>query len=287
MRVAVTGGSGKLGRAVLVDLAGAGHTVFNYDRVARPPLDGVRSTLIDLTDYGQCVEALTGTEERHDGVDAVVHLAAVPAPGLVPSAALFANNVVATHNILAAAKLAGVRKVVWASSETLLGIPFDTPPPYLPVDEAYPVRPESTYSLGKAVEEEMARHFVRWDDGLSLIGLRFSNVMDDADYPAFEAHQDDPALRRWNLWGYIDGRDGAQAVRRALESDITGFETFVIAAADTVMRCDTADLLAGDLADIEVRTPPQGRSSLLSTAKAHSMLGYSPGYSWLDRLPAR
>ena len=111
----------------------------------------------------------------------------------MPNAATFANNAPATYNVFAAARAAGIRNVVWASSETVLGLPFDTPPPYVPVDEEYPPRPESTYSLVKALEEEMARHFCRWDPRLKMIGLRFSNVMDPEDYAQFPAFDARPA----------------------------------------------------------------------------------------------
>ena len=177
-RVVVTGGSGKLGRAVVEDLATHGYDVVNVDTALPPAGQKAVFSRVDLTDLGEVTEALTGIDDRYDGVDAVVHLAAIPAPGLRPSGATFANNVVATHHVFSAARRAGITNVVWASSETVLGLPFETPPPYVPVDEEYAVRPESTYSLGKAVEEEMARHFTRWDPTLKLIGLRFSNVME-------------------------------------------------------------------------------------------------------------
>ena len=113
----------------------------------------------------------------------------------------------------------GISTVVWASSETVLGLPFaHTPPPYIPVDEEYHPRPQSAYSLAKTLEEEMAAQFCRWDPDLSMTGLRFSNVMDPADYAAFPGFDADPDSRMWNLWGYIDARDGAQAVRLALEA---------------------------------------------------------------------
>ncbi|GCE76205.1 UDP-glucose 4-epimerase [Cellulomonas biazotea] len=279
----VTGGSGKLGRAVVEDLAAHGYDVVNVDVAPPPPGQPALFTRVDLTDLGQVTEALTGIDDRYQGVDAVVHLAAIPAPGLIPSGATFANNVVSTHHVFAAARRAGIRNVVWASSETVLGLPFDTPPPYAPVDEEYPVRPESTYSLGKAVEEEMARHFTRWDPAAKLIGLRFSNVMVDEDYrafPRFTAQE-----RRWNLWGYIDARDGAQAVRLALESDLTGFEAFIIAAPDTVLDTPSADLLADQFPDVPLRRPVEGRETLLSIDKARRLLGYAPTHTWRSRLP--
>ncbi|NKY39746.1 NAD-dependent epimerase/dehydratase family protein [Cellulomonas septica] len=282
-RVVVTGGSGKLGRAVVEDLAAHGYEVVNVDVAPPPPGQPALFTRVDLTDLGQVTEALTGIDDRYRGVDAVVHLAAVPAPGLIPSGATFANNVVATHHVFSAARRAGIRNVVWASSETVLGLPFDTPPPYAPVDEEYPVRPESTYSLGKAVEEEMARHFTRWDPSAKLIGLRFSNVMVDEDYPAFRDFT--AQSRRWNLWGYIDARDGAQAVRLALESDLTGFEAFIIAAPDTVLDTPSAELLAAEFPDVELRRPVEGRETLLSIDKARRLLGYEPTHTWRSRLP--
>ncbi|MFC4615922.1 NAD-dependent epimerase/dehydratase family protein [Cellulomonas algicola] len=282
-RVVVTGGSGKLGRAVVEDLAAHGYEVVNVDVAPPPPGQPALFTRVDLTDLGQVTEALTGIDDRYQGVDAVVHLAAIPAPGLIPSGATFANNVVATHHVFSAARRAGIRDVVWASSETVLGLPFDTPPPYAPVDEESPVRPESTYSLGKAVEEEMARHFTRWDPSAKLIGLRFSNVMVDEDYPAFRDFT--AQSRRWNLWGYIDARDGAQAVRLALESDLTGFEAFIIAAPDTVLDTPSAELLAAEFPDVELRRPVEGRETLLSIDKARRLLGYEPTHTWRSRLP--
>jgi nucleoside-diphosphate-sugar epimerase len=287
MRIVVTGGSGKLGTEVLKDLVRAGHDVVNVDRVkpSDPEAAAVPFSLIDMTDYGQVLQALMRVDERVDGVDAVVHLAAIPAPGLQIDGPLFADNTLSTYNVFAAARLAGIKRVVWASSETLLGLPFSSiAPPYIPVDEEYAVRPESSYSLSKAVGEELARHFARWVPDAGYIGLRFSNVMVDADYAEYATWQDDPSARAWNLWGYIDARDGAQAVRLAVESDLTGAENFIIAAEDTTMRADSAALAAATFPDVAVRHPLEGRQTLLSIDKAKRMLGYAPQYSWLDRI---
>jgi len=184
--------------------------------------------------------------------------------------------------VFSAARRAGIRNVVWASSETVLGLPFETPPPYAPVDEEYPVRPESTYSLGKAVEEEMARHFARWDPTAKLIGLRFSNVMDVEDYAEFPSFEQDPRRRIWNLWSYIDARDGALAVQRALESDLTGFEAFIVASPDSVMSTPSADLLARYFPDVPLKRPVSGTETLLSIDKARRLLGYDPTHTWRD-----
>jgi nucleoside-diphosphate-sugar epimerase len=279
MRIALTGGSGKLGRTVLERLRSEGHEVLNLDR------DGTRGPgflRIDLTDYGQVLDAFSGVDDQATGFDAVVHLGAIPAPGIAPDVATFHNNMLSSYNVFQAARRAGIRRIVYASSETVLGLPFDTDPPYLPVDEEYPARPETTYSLVKHLEEQMAIELVRWDPLLSITALRFSNVMDPQDYAGFEDFQADPTLRRWNLWGYIDGRDGAQAVLKALQTAPPGFERFIIAAADTVMRRPSADLAAEVFPTVQLNRAVPGTDTLLSIDKARRLLGFSPEHSWRD-----
>jgi nucleoside-diphosphate-sugar epimerase len=281
-RVAVTGAAGKLGRAVVEHLAAHGWDVVSVDRV-RPAGATGEFVAADLTDYGQVLEILTGRVDEHAGaLDAVVHLAAMPAPGLVTNSATFSNNATASWNVFNAARAAGIRNVVWASSETVLGLPFDVPPPYVPVDEEYRVRPESTYSLVKALEEEMAHHLCRWDPQLKMIGLRFSNVMEPADYARFPSYDSDPQLRKWNLWGYIDARDGAQAVRRALDHDVTGLDVFIVANADTVMSRSSAELVGEVFPGVEVRKQLGEHETMLSIDKARRVLGFEPEHSWRD-----
>ncbi|MEY9838168.1 NAD-dependent epimerase/dehydratase family protein [Streptacidiphilus sp. EB103A] len=285
-RVVVTGGSGKLGRAVIADLTAHGRQVVNVDTAA-PAEQICPFVKVDLTDFGQVVGALTAVDDRYARVDAVVHLAAIPAPGLRPNAATFANNVPASYNVFAAARVAGIRNIVWASSETVLGLPFDTPPPYVPADEGYPPSPESTYSLGKHLEEQMAAQFCRWDPELKMIGLRFSNVMDVVDYADFPSYDADPALRSWNLWGYIDARDGAQAVRLALDHQAAGADVFIIASPDTVMSRPNDELLKAVYPDVPRRREVGPHETLLSIDKARRVLGYRPAHSWRDEVGAR
>jgi nucleoside-diphosphate-sugar epimerase len=281
MRILVTGGSGKLGRATVADLLDHGHDVWNAD-LSPPREPAGRFTRVDLTDFGQVYELFRGMDEGWESIHGVVHLAAIPGPAQMPNAALFANNIQGSYNVFSAARHARVRNIVWASSETLLGLPFETPPPYVPVDEDYPVRPETAYSLAKALDEEMARHFCRWDPELKMIGLRFSNVMEPADYARFPSFDADPAVRKWNLWGYIDARDGAQAIRLGLEHASTGTDVFVIANADTVMGRSSADLIAAFFPDVPVRKALGTHETLLSIDKARRVLGYEPRHSWRD-----
>ncbi|QAY73024.1 NAD(P)-dependent oxidoreductase [Agromyces protaetiae] len=279
MRIIVTGGSGKLGRTVVRTLRAEGHEVVNLDRV------GERGTvvLVDLTDAGQVLDAVAGIDEHHSGVDAIVHLAAIPAPGLASDAETFRNNMLTTYNVLQAARRAGVKRIVTASSETVLGLPFETPPPYIPVDEDV-TSPESTYSLVKHLEEMLAAQLVRWDPELSITAFRFSNVMDPADYAVFPEYDADPRRRKWNLWGYIDARDGAQAVSLALAKAKPGFERYVIAAADTVMSRPNAELVAEVFPGVEIRGDLGVNDTLLSIDKARRELGFAPKHSWRDEV---
>lgn len=281
MRIALTGSSGKLGSVVARELRTAGYDVIGIDVVGSRGPDFVQ---VDLTDYGQVVDALAGVNDRHDGFDAVVHLGAIPAPGIRSDVATFHNNMNATFNVFWAAVRLGIRRIVYASSETVLGLPFDVPPPYIPVDEEYPPRPESVYSLVKTLEERMAVELVRWHPDLSITGLRFSNVMVPEDYAEFPSYDDDARKRKWNLWGYIDARDGAQAVQRALEVAPPGFETYIIAAADTVMSRPNAELVAEVFPGVQTREFAE-HDTLLSIDKARRLLGYEPRHSWRDHIP--
>jgi nucleoside-diphosphate-sugar epimerase len=274
MRIVVTGGSGKAGRWVVRDLREHGHHVRNVDLVADGSAHGL-CIVADLTDLGQAQDVIAG-------FDAIVHLAAIPAPELRPEGETFRVNMMSTYNVFAAAVAHRVRRVVWASSETVLGLPFDaSPPAYAPVDEEAPPRPESSYALAKLAGETLAAQFAR-RSGIPFVGLRISNIMEPADYARFAAFQDDARLRAWNLWGYVDARDVAQAARLGLEAHVSGSEICIVAAADTVMERPSADLMAEVFPSVPLRRAPEGRETLLSIDRARALLGYAPAHSWRD-----
>lgn len=280
--VLVTGGSGKLGKFVVRHLTEAGWSVTSVDRVPHPdPV--VSSTVVDLLDSGSVMDLMTGANERHDKLDAVVHLAAIPAPGLQSDKATINNNFNSTLNVFMAAKNAGIKKIVFASSETVLGLPFDTPPPYVPVDEEYEPRPESFYSLSKVLEERLASELCRWDPELSMTALRFSNVIDPIEYQGFEDFQDDAMKRKWNLWGYIDARDGALAVENALDYRTPGFEPFIIASPDSVMRKTNQQLVQEAFPDVAWKREISEHETLLGIEKARRLMGFDPKNSWRDK----
>src|SRR3954453_722354 len=282
-KIAVTGGSGKAGRAVVRDLLERGHQVINIDRVpsaeSSSPDSPAPFLAADLTDYGETIEAL-GNAEKLPGIEAVVHLAAIPSPVVATPDLTFRTNVTSTHTVFSAAARLGLERGEWASSETTLGLPFDRPPDYAPVDEEHELRPESSYALSKVLGEEMARQFHRWS-GIPIVGLRFSNVMERADYELFPSYWDDPHLRKGNLWGYVDESHVAQSCRLGLEANVAA-EAFIIAAGDTVMRRPSRDLMAEVYPGVPVRDGVEGTETLLSIDKARRVLGYSPDFTWRE-----
>src|ERR1700761_3783943 len=282
--IVVTGGSGKAGRFCLSELVAHGYELCNIDQVSGSD-PNIPFCQVDLTDFGQTMAALSAIDERVNKVTGIVHLAAIPAPGRAPNHVTFETNTISTYNVFEAARQLRIKNIVWASSETVLGLPFDIPPPYVPVDEEYPGRPETAYSLSKLVGEEMAKQFCRWDPELKIIGLRFSNIMEPHDYAIFPGFQDDARKRKWNFWGYIDARDSAQAARLALEANIKGADVFIIANADTVMERDSKALLAEVFPDIPHKRSFGPQESLLSIEKARKILGYEPKYSWHSEKP--
>jgi len=280
-RVCVTGASGKAGRAVVADLREHGYDVLATDAVVSGEDRDEGMLRADLTDYGQAVEALSQA-----GADAVVHLANIPAPGLSTPAVTFNSNITMNFNVFQAAAALRLDRVVWASSETTLGLPFDTPPRYAPVDEDhYPV-PTSTYALSKVASETVAGHIAQWS-GLPFIALRFSNIMAPEDYQRFAEFQDDPHARKWNLWGYIDQRDVALSCRLALEADagtVQGNPAFIIAAADTVMNRPSAELLAEVFPGVRLTRDVGEFGTLLAIDRAREVLGFHPEHSWRDHV---
>jgi len=278
-RIGVTGAGGKAGRAVVAGLRAHGYQVQATDVVVtRADREG-GMLQADLTDYGQAVEALSQA-------DAVVHLANIPAPGLSTPAVTFNSNITMNFNVFQAAAALKLERVVWASSETTLGLPFDTPPRYAPVDEDHYPLPTSTYALSKVASETVAGHVAEWS-GIPYIALRFSNIMAPEDYQRFPQFQHDPHQRRWNLWGYIDERDVAASCRLALEvpaEAVRGNPAFIIAAADTVMPCPSAELLAEVYPGVRLTREVSEFGTLLAIDRAREVLGFDPAHSWRDHV---
>lgn len=279
--IAVTGAYGKAGRGVVADLLDHGYDVVATDLAGLPGPDadlGADLVIADLTDYGQVLEVLAGA-------DAVVHLGNIPAPGRATAPQTLNQNTAMNSNVFLAAARLGLDRVVWASSETTLGLPFDVPPRYLPVDEAHYPLPTSTYALSKVLGEETARHVSDWS-GIAFVGLRISNIFRPEDYGAVPGYWGDLQARRWNLWGYVDVRDVASACRLGIEAQTTGSQNVIVAAADTIMSTPTAELVAAVYPTIEITRELGEFETLLAIDAARDLLGYTPQHSWRDHVPA-
>ncbi len=275
-KIVVTGGSGKAGGAALHELAAHGYDVLNADSVL-PHAGGAkfRCKQVDLCDLGEVHEVLSGA-------DGVVHMAAIPNEMNHTGAHVFRNNTLSTYNIFEAAKNLGLARVVWASSETVLGLSFtDQAPRYAPVDDDHAPYPNSSYSLSKSVGEEMAAQFSRWR-GVPHVGLRFSNIFLPEDYARIPEFWEEPKLRSWNLWGYVDVRDVGVSCRLGLEAAVEGAPNYTIAAADTVMNRSSTSLMAEVFPEVEIRRDLGEFETLLSIDKARRELGFEPQYSWRD-----
>ena len=293
MRIFFTGGSGKAGRYAVQHLRDLGHQVTNIDTAA--PADG-RNLRVDLTDAGQVFNAMTAFadfEELEPGTgvpryDAVVHFAAVPRIMIVPDNDTYRINTLSTYNVLDAATKAGVPKIIFASSETTYGICFHdgaVQPDYIPVDEDHPTVPQDSYAMSKVVNEVTARSF-QARSGADIYGLRINNVIEPHEYtenfPAFLA---DPALRRRNIFAYIDARDLAHMVERCLVTDGLGYAVFNVANDDLSVDLTSDQVIERFYAGITQRRDMAPHETMYDNSKAKRMVGFAPSHSWRDVLP--
>ncbi|WP_417259316.1 NAD-dependent epimerase/dehydratase family protein [Celeribacter sp.] len=294
MRILFTGGSGKAGRHVVPYLLAKGHRVVNADLV---PLDceGVDNLTVDITDSGQVFNALTSYanfDELDPGTgvpkfDAVVHFAAVPRILLKPDNETYRVNTIGTYNVLEAAVKLGIKKVIFASSETTYGVCFadgEHKPEYLPVDEEHPVIPEDSYAMSKVANEVTARSFQR-RSGFDIYGIRINNVVEPHEYAQdFPTYFANPDMRRRNIFAYIDARDLGQMVDLMLKTDGLGFEIFNASNDNHSVNLTTKEIIERYYQGVEVRGSLGEEETVYSSAKAKKLLGFAPKYNWRDVL---
>ncbi|WP_224270260.1 NAD-dependent epimerase/dehydratase family protein [Haloprofundus salinisoli] len=290
--VAVTGGNGQVGRAVLTHLRDHGYRTVNLSRGSRREslADGYRRT--DLLDAGEVYGSLASSD-----ADGVVHLGMVPRPDAGPGHVTFESNVMSTYTVLEACQHLGIDRVAVASSMSVLGAGFDPDPvrlDYLPVDESHPVDPRDPYALGKHVLERTAEGIARRNDGPETVStVRFPIAMDDEQMRdtlvdadrSLDAIRDAPFFHsaRNTLFAYVHLDDLADLFRRCLEAEFEGYETFWAAAAETTVDPPTAELVDELYSGVETRGEISGHESLVDTSKATRTLGWEPTRSWRER----
>ena len=295
MRVFFTGGLGKAGRYAVPYLRAQGHRVLDVD-VAHPLQNGGDTLRVDLTDAGHVFNAMTAFGDFADlddpaqegpAFDAVVHFAAVPCILQRPDNETYAANVLSTYNVIDAATKLGIKKIIFASSETTYGICFargDQKPSYIPIDEEHPTIPIDSYAMSKVCNEATARSF-QARTGSDIYGLRINNVIEPNEYaenfPAFVA---DAGLRRRNIFGYIDARDLGQMVDCCLKTDGLGYEVFNVANDDTSVAMQADDIIKTFYAGVPQKSSVTGHQTFYSNAKAKDLVGFAPQHGWRDQV---
>lgn len=289
MRILFTGGSGKAGRHVIPYLLAQGHRVVNVDLT---PLDhpGVDNLTADITDSGQMFNVMTSYanfDELDPGTgvptfDAVVHFAAVPRILIRPDNETFRVNTIGTYNVLEAAVKLGIRKIIIASSETTYGVCFadgDVDPPALPVEEDMDVNPMDSYGLSKVINEQTARGFQR-RSGADIYALRIGNVIEPDEYHHFRTFCANPAMRRRNMFCYIDARDLGQIVDRCLKTDGLGFEIFNAGNDTNSVDTPSTELAERFFPGVPVTRKMGEHEALYSNRKIREMLGFREQHNW-------
>ena len=274
MKIAITGGNGRLGSEATVYARARGHEVTVIDRDGDP---GPETEIMDLTDFDSVAAVIS-----RGSFDAVIHLAGMPGRTRAAGDVLFRNNMLTSYNVLTAARQATVHKIVFASSETILGLPFDTSPTELPIVETSRTsfRVGHDYGMVKHLEDQIAQQMAADDPGLSISAIMLTTIVLPEMYADFARFEDDAQGRGYNLWSYTDVRDAAQGVVLASEHLEPGYERFILAADDTVMTTPTNELVGRYHSSSRLTKHLGTHESLFSNEKAKRVLGYSPQFGW-------
>jgi len=293
MRVVVTGGSGKAGRHAITVLQNQGHRILNLDKV--PSGLDVTELLVDLTDSGQVIGAMSqfmDFPELDEGTgvpryDAVVHFAVMPRVMIGTDGACFEANVLSTYNVIEAAVKLGIPKVIFASSETTYGVCFadgEVKPEYVSIDEEHPTVPNDSYAMSKVCNEVTAKSF-QARTGMDIYGLRINNVIEPHEYAEmFPPFMEDAALRRRNIFAYIDARDLGHMVDCCLKADGLGYQVFNVANEDMSIGISSDEVKGVFYEGVRQASPMGPDETFYSNKKAKEMIGFAPKHSWRDVL---
>lgn len=275
MRIAVTGGNGRVGRAVIEHAVAQGHSVVSIDRThtdAEVPQASVTTNVTtiqaDLTQYAAFEQAIAGCE-------ALIHLAAIPHPLNDPDYVVHHNNVVSSYNALSAAARLGIWRVSQASSINAIGGMYSRWPSfdYLPLDEQHPTHNEDPYSLSKWLCEQQADSFARRYEQMGIATLRIHGVVPDQEW-VLQRRDMPPDRSATNLWGYVLRRAVANAFLRAVTADFTGHEVFYIVAPETSSAISSLVLKDQFFPDVPLRGSLSGHQGFFNCAKAERLLGW-------------
>ena len=284
MKILVTGGVGRIGRYVVAELAQAGHEIIVFDQaLPSQPTKDVRYRLGDHENLGEVAEVCVG-------MDAIVHLSAVPGPRTHPNATVFRTNVMGTFNVHEAAVMVGVPLVVSTSSQSAYGFAWQHRPflpAYLPMDEDHPDLSQDTYGLSKMTGELIAHGFHR-RCALRVCSIRPPWVVVPEDYPTeVRRFVTAPAPTEWvnDVFAYLDVRDLAVAYRLVVEAspEQVQDEVFNVCADDALAVESLRTLLPRLNPAFEGMVAQLAEhQSMVSAARIRRVLGWRPRYSWCD-----
>ena len=288
-KIFVTGGSGKAGKHLIPYLLEKGFSVVNADLV---PLlmDGVDNINLDVTDSGQLFNALSGyanipelkSGEGPKNFKAVVHLAAIPRVLIKPDNETFRINTLGTYNVIEAATKLGIKKIIFASSETTYGFCFaqgNPIPKYLPIEEDYETNPTDSYGLSKVLNEQTGKAFQK-RTGIDIYALRIGNIIEPNEYHRFEGFCKNPSVRLRNLFNYIDARDLAQAIELCIKKDGLGYEVFNVTHDINSVSLTTEEIIKNFFPNVKIRREMEKYESILSSRKIRNVLGFKPIHDW-------
>ena len=266
MKLVVTGGSGKLGKYLVPRLANE-HDVLLYDK-QHPSQNDFPNLEGEVTDNAKLREAFRGA-------DSVIHLAALRSRYNHLPIKVMETNALGTFSVLEAARNQGVKKLIFSSSDAVLGIAqsqTELAPEYLPIDEKHPLKPQDSYGISKTLGEEMCRFYAMGHD-MNIIALRFSNILCPGDEQKYLDDAKDPSKRRRFLWAWVHVEDAVQTIMRALVSDLQGFEVFHVAADDVCLsNPDVPHLIETYFPQTPIRRPLLSKESLIDCSKVKRKL---------------
>ena len=216
-RVLITGAGGHIGGSLSQRLKDRYDLRLHFHHQPDPEPDADH-VVADIAEYGQIAPAM-------QNVDAVVHLAGSPQV-TSPWEDVHRANIVGTYNVFESARAAGVRKIVFASTNHVMGM-YDRDREW-PVYADQPVRPDSLYGVSKAFGESLGRHYSD-QYGISVVSLRIGWFLE---------HPHDEIAR----WMWLSPRDCAQVVWRSIEADI-GYGVFYAISANGMRRWDITDTI--------------------------------------------
>ncbi len=288
-RIFFTGGSGKAGKHVIQYLLSKDHKVLNGDLINFPQ-KGLDFVCLDVTESGQVFNALSSHHNYEElraksepkKIDAVVHFAAIPRILQKPDNETYSVNVLGTYNVLEASIKLGIKKVIFASSETVYGYCFshlNQIPKTLPIAEDHPINPMDSYAISKVVNEETAKGFQR-RAGIDVYCLRIGNVIEPDESFLFEKFCQAPEMRLPNVFNYIDARDLGQAVNLCLLRDGLGYEVFNVSNDNNSVNLTNNEIIRRFYKGAKLKFALGDNECLFSNRKIKSTLGFKPENNW-------